>query len=430
MRLPSKLTKIYQTKTLLAIVGSLAAIVVFGMIVRPNSGSKPVSEEKTKVMDFSKELDAQGFAWNLSKKLDAQTSDIASIKKDLEENHAMQEALENIASSVGQDSMALQEKVMELEDLVNQLQTSISNQNMPNNAVNQNMSGSASESNNFTWGGNPAVYNQINDARPSMVVHTVELQPREKSSIKNIKDTIPSNSFINASLSNGVDVSASDSSQQNPKPVLLTITGWGNLPNDHKLKTLKQCRVHAMAWGDMSSERVFLEPDLMTCVSSSGDIVETSIKGYVVGEDGAAGMRGRMVTRDQALVNTAVIAGTLSGLGDAFAAGQGTQSISPLGVTETYSTKDIAKVGLGKGVGTGLDMLAKYKIKQAENLHPIIQINGGRQVDIVFYYSATLGDVNQKLAQKSNSTGNKNNMQMSAEVLNAISAFGQMAGEE
>ena len=113
----------------------------------------------------------------------------------------------------------------------------------------------------------------LNDDNNRFTVHKFVLEPNNNKKHGNIANTIPSNSFIRAQLANGVDVSASQSSQQNPKPVLLTITGWGNLPNGHKLRTLKQCRLHASAWGDMSSERVYLAPDLMTCIAPNENCV-------------------------------------------------------------------------------------------------------------------------------------------------------------
>lgn len=227
----------------------------------------------------------------------------------------------------------------------------------------------------------------------SFQVHHFQLAEKPKAKkYKNIRDTIPANSFVKAVLNNGVDVSASESSQKNPKPVILTVTGWMNLPNHHKLKQFKYCRVHATAWGDMSTERVYMNPDNLVCVEPNGDEVETTISGFIVDGDGAAGVRGPMITRDAELVQSAIMAGTLSGIGNAISNSQGTKSISPLGSTQTMSTKEMLSADIGKGFGSGLDMLAKYKISQAEKLQPIIQINANRTVDIVLYESATLGE--------------------------------------
>jgi conjugal transfer pilus assembly protein TraB len=130
-----------------------------------------------------------------------------------------------------------------------------------------------------------------------------------------------------------------------------------------------------------------------------------------------------MVMRDGALLTSALIAGTLSGLGNSVAATQGTNSISPLGTTTTYSAAEILKTGIGNGVGNGLDMLAKYKIKQAENLQPIIQINGGRIVDIVFYTSAQIGVTSGNPMPKSGHTNSNK------ELMDAISSINQIPGE-
>ena len=69
-------------------------------------------------------------------------------------------------------------------------------------------------------------------------------------------------------------------------------------------------------------------------------------------------------------------------------------------------------------------MLAKYKIKQAENLQPIIQINGGREVDIVFYTSSTVGVVNGNPMPKG-AQSNSNN-----DLMQAITKISQIPGDE
>lgn len=431
MKLNSLNIKAMQTKVLATTVAVIASVigVVLYVGAKDNKPSQSIPSNNSVAYDFSKDVDAHGFQWEFSRAIDEHKKEISELKDSLNEKAQFDKDIEGKFGDVEQKSESIEERLASIEDTLlalaskqysNKARPAIEQETYFQNTAND-MDVLASDAYSYqavSQTGAPV------DIAQSIALHTFALEPVVASSISNISNTIPSNSFINATLSNGVDVSASQSSQQNPKPVLLTITGWGNLPNGHKLKTLKECRVHATAWGDMSSERVYMSPDLLTCIDMEGNIIETSVQGYVTGEDGSAGMRGRMVTRDKDLVQTAVIAGTLSGIGEAFASTQGTRSISPLGATETYNTSDIAKVGVGKGVGTGLDMLAKYKIKQAEHLHPIIQINGGRQVDIVFYTSATIGSTNSKIMPSDKSKANPG-----AELLQAMSALNQIPGD-
>ena len=423
MSINSLKARLLQKKVLAVCIVIVASVVIVAMFM---GQEKSIA---TKITDnvaynFSNDIDRHGFEWDFSNRVDKQSKDIAQLQEKVESKDNAAVALSEALDEANAQNKELEQRLEVLEEKL-YLQTSKQYKNThPKNVAKIATFNDASLPDD-----NIAFENSMGALPPDLedenriTVHKFELENVEALKHRNIANTIPSNSFIKAKLANGVDVSASQSSQQNPKPVLLTITGWGNLPNGHKLRGLKQCRLHATAWGDMSSERVYLSPDLMTCIAQNGDIIETSVQGYVASEDGAAGIRGRMVLRDGELVSSAVIAGTLSGLGEAFAATQGTNSISPLGSTTTYSPGDVLKVGAGKGVGNGLDMLAKYKIKQAENLQPIIQINGGREVDIVFYTSATIGVVSGNPMPKA--ANNSNN-----ELMNVLSKINQIPGDE
>lgn len=424
MNINSLKARLLQKKVLAVCIVIVASIVVAAMFMGQEKPS-PIKSADNIAYDFSKDIDRHGFEWDFSNRVEKQSKDIAQLQEKVESKDNVAVALNDALDEANAQNKELEQRLEALEEkLYAQASKQYKNVQPKNNVSNAAFNDALLPEDNISFD-NPVdtlPLNAIDDNR--FTVHKFELETVNASKHRNIANTIPSNSFIKAKLANGVDVSASQSSQQNPKPVLLTITGWGNLPNGHKLRGLKQCRLHATAWGDMSSERVYLSPDLMTCIAENGDIIETSVQGYVASEDGAAGVRGRMVLRDGDLVRSAIIAGTLSGLGEAFAATQGTNSISPLGSTTTYSPGDVLKVGAGKGVGNGLDMLAKYKIKQAENLQPIIQINGGREVDIVFYTSATIGVVSGNPMPKS-AGGNSNN-----ELMNVLSKINQIPGDE
>ena len=425
MSINSLKARLLQKKALTICILIVASVIVIAIIVGIDS-PKPVVNTDNVAYSFSNDIDRHGFEWDFSNRVEKQSKDIAALTEKVESKDNATDSLSDALEESNAQNKELEQRLEALEEKLYAQSSKQYNGSSTKNAATMACYNDASNIQD-----DEISFDNPRDTLPlsfedghKFTVHKFALEPIRTKRHNNIATTIPSNSFIKARLANGVDVSASQSSQQNPKPVLLTITGWGNLPNGHKLRTLKQCRLHATAWGDMSSERVYLSPDLMTCIAPNGDIIETSIQGYVASEDGAAGIRGRMVLRDGELVSAAIIAGTLSGLGNSFAATQGTNSISPLGATTTYSAGDILKAGAGKGVGNGLDILAKYKIKQAENLQPIIQINGGREVDIVFYTSSTVGVVNGNPMPKS-APQTANN-----ELMNVLSKINQIPGDE
>ena len=56
---------------------------------------------------------------------------------------------------------------------------------------------------------------------------------------------------------------------------------------------------------------------------------------------------------------------------------------SALGTIASTSGADAYRAGLGAGVGRALDRLAQYYIKLAENTFPVIEVDAGREIDVV-----------------------------------------------
>ena len=208
----------------------------------------------------------------------------------------------------------------------------------------------------------------------------------EKTSAENY---LPAGTFMRVVLLAGLDAPTGGQAQNNPHPILMRVLDPAQLPNRY-LADMKDCVVTANGYGDLSSERAYVRTDRMSCIDQKGGAVDVSVKGYVAGEDGKAGMRGRLVTKQGQVLANAFLAGIGSGIGDAFSQSLTTTSVSPLGATSTVNTGEIAQYGLAKGVGNAMDTLAKYYIKLAEQLFPIIEVDGGRVVDVVLTRGASV----------------------------------------
>jgi conjugal transfer pilus assembly protein TraB len=200
---------------------------------------------------------------------------------------------------------------------------------------------------------------------------------------------LPAGTFMRVVLLAGLDAPTGGQAQNNPHPILMRVLDPAQLPNRY-LADMKDCVVTANGYGDLSSERAYVRTDRMSCIDQKGGAVDMSVKGYVAGEDGKAGMRGRLVTKQGQVLANAFLAGIGSGIGDAFSQSFTTTSVSPLGATSTVNTGEIAQYGLAKGVGNAMDTLAKYYIKLAEQLFPIIEVDGGRVVDVVLTRGASV----------------------------------------
>jgi conjugal transfer pilus assembly protein TraB len=190
-------------------------------------------------------------------------------------------------------------------------------------------------------------------------------------------------SFTRGILLGGLDAPTGGQSQANPHPVLIRLSDNSVLPNRFRGE-YRECFVVAAGYGDISSERAYVRTESLSCVRADGATLEVRIQGTVYGEDGKVGMRGRLVTKQGQMLANALLAGVVSGIGQGLSTANTSYSSSPLGtVASTDSGADAYRAGLGSGVGKALDRLAQYYIKLAENTFPVIEVDAGRQIDVV-----------------------------------------------
>ena len=200
-------------------------------------------------------------------------------------------------------------------------------------------------------------------------------------SVKRQIDFLPAGSFVRVAMLNGVDAPTGGQAQSNPLPVAFHIIDVANLANKHKLD-IKDCRVIAATWGDLSSERMMGRTETLACVIN-GEAVEMAIKGQVIGEDGKAGVRGRLVTKQGQLLANALFAGALSGIGKAFQQSATITSTGGGGIATTIDPDKVGQAAIGGAVGSAGQELAQYYLKAADKLYPVIETDGGRTVEIL-----------------------------------------------
>lgn len=192
---------------------------------------------------------------------------------------------------------------------------------------------------------------------------------------------IPTTSFVVTTLLNGADAPTGGQAQSNPLPIVLQVKNPANLPNGHKAN-IKNCRFLAAAWGDLSSERMFARIETLSCVIN-GKSYEMPAKGYLVGEDGKTGMRGRVVSKKGKLLGMSFLAGVVNATGSvASAIGTTQTSIGGLSAS-TVRGSDAARAGIAGGVSEGSNTLAEYYREQAERLFDVIEVDAGRQPEVL-----------------------------------------------
>ncbi|MCY3605647.1 MAG: TraB/VirB10 family protein [Gammaproteobacteria bacterium] len=213
---------------------------------------------------------------------------------------------------------------------------------------------------------------------------------------RQLSDWLPAGSHAEAVVVAGVDASAGVASQGDPRPVLLRITGpaWTAAEDGTaQAVDLHGCTVTGAAYGDLSSEKVYARLRTLTCSGAEpGTVVETEVAGFVAGA-GKAGVRGPVVSREGALVQKAFFAGLVSGVGQgvssafapqAVATGTNTAAVANTGID------DIGRAGIGAGASSAGRRVSDYLIRRAEQYQPVIQLQAGTAVTVVFLEGARL----------------------------------------
>ncbi len=203
------------------------------------------------------------------------------------------------------------------------------------------------------------------------------------------RDYLPPNSYAPATVIVGVDASTGVTSQSDPLPVVLRITGPARsvLKGKRLLTTdLTGCLVNGAARGDLSAEKVYVKLARMTCAQPGGRYAVSEVKGFIAFA-GKSGVRGRVVSREGSLVSQALLAGIVGGFGRGFSAnanGIFAGRVGEDGQRDALSPTDILAGGFGQGAGEAADTVSQYLIERAEQYQPVVEMPTGIEVEIVF----------------------------------------------
>ncbi|CAA6816248.1 MAG: F-type type IV conjugative transfer system protein TraB [uncultured Campylobacterales bacterium] len=188
--------------------------------------------------------------------------------------------------------------------------------------------------------------------------------------------------FSKALLITGVAAPTFGQGLQNPKPVILTVESDLIIANDDT-EDLKNCMLLGTATGNMNSSRAEIQITRLSCSITQRDGKKYKIEqsgsplGWVIGEDGKYGLKGRLVDSSSKVIMRELMVGFLQGVSEAFA-NQGDKN---------DGTTDIslgASSGAGTGAGQAFDNLAEYYKKMLDGLYPVIDVKAGRKVTILF----------------------------------------------
>lgn len=199
---------------------------------------------------------------------------------------------------------------------------------------------------------------------------------------KHYSHYMPSGSFATGVLLQGVDAPTGGLASTNPVPILLRLLDFGQLPNFFDLD-IRNCHVTGDAYGDISSERVYVRLEKLSCILDDGTIIEEKVKGHVAGEDGKNGLRGTLVSKQGSILAKAALAGLASGIGDSINSQYQDISTSALGTVTSVDPDKALQAGLATGFSNSLERIADFYIARANETYPIIEVGSKRIVEII-----------------------------------------------
>ena len=196
---------------------------------------------------------------------------------------------------------------------------------------------------------------------------------------------LPAGSILSGVFINGMDAPTGQGARRDPFPSTLRIQKEAILPNRFRAD-VRECFLIVSGYGDLSSERAYLRGETLSCIREDGRAIEARLDSYAVGEDGKAGVRGRLVSKQGQLIARSLMAGFMSGASKAF-------DVNPVPTINTNSTgqqqyqqvlSDEALQGAGiKGASDSLDRIAQFYIEMAEGIFPVIEVDAGREIEII-----------------------------------------------
>ena len=199
---------------------------------------------------------------------------------------------------------------------------------------------------------------------------------------RTVKNYVPSGTVVSAVVTGGADANAGVNGQGDTTPVVFQTLDNGLLPNG-KASRLNNCTITAAVYGEVSSSRGVARTNRISCIFDDDEIIDIPVEGTAF-NFGRNGIRGNTVIQNGQIVQMAGVASILSGGGSAAKSLTQTTSTSALGTTSSVNPEDALLNMLGEGVEGAGKTLADYYIKLAEQYHPIIELNPGNVVNIVF----------------------------------------------
>ncbi|HCF4079492.1 TraB/VirB10 family protein [Pseudomonas aeruginosa] len=231
------------------------------------------------------------------------------------------------------------------------------------------------------------------EEKKDILVIGEEAPEEDEDAVKDQETYLPAGSIMSGALITGIDAPTGQGAKKEPFPVLLRVKKEAVLPNRFRAD-IRECFLIAAAFGDLSSERAYMRAETISCIREDGAVIESGLDAYAAGEDGKAGVRGRLISKQGAILARSLMAGFMQGVSEAFnvrqvpsinvtGSGTGSNSTDIAPVYEQAFNADSMQGAAVGGAGRALERIADFYLEMAENLYPVIEIDAAREIDFI-----------------------------------------------
>lgn len=234
----------------------------------------------------------------------------------------------------------------------------------------------------------------IADEKPKEKTNKNDITPEEEG----LLDQLMAGGMFDGVLLTGMDAPTSGVAKSNPMPAVIRVKSDAILPNFYQ-SAIKECFVVASGYGVLSSERALMRTEKLSCVAEGGKTIEKKIDGYIVGEDGKAGLRGRVVSKQGQFIAKSLTAGFLEGVSKALQPYQTPALNISGGAQAQYQTPNpemIGQRGLYGGIAGAATQVSKFYLDMAKEMFPVIEIDANRRLTVVMLNGTSVSEGDDK----------------------------------
>lgn len=233
---------------------------------------------------------------------------------------------------------------------------------------------------------------------------------------------IPPGTILSGVAMTGADVPTGPNSKSEPLPLLFRIKDLAILPN-YQLLDIRECFVLVSSYGDLSSERAHMRTETLSCVTNENKVIDSKLDAFASGEDGKAGIRGRIVSKAGSVIAKGAMASFIEGISNIFQPSRVRAiSINPSS-TEQYqmpNTDFALTQGAFAGARSTAMQIKDYYMKTADSIFPIIEVDAGRNLDFIVTRGVTITPKSQGEITPSSQGNNSPTHQGSESKVNAM----------